>query len=78
MDTNTRENSIKVLKKLRDVYQSQLDASVIVEIEEVLVALENGCETSEAKGLMESGVRVLALMAEILRLVTNVADLMSD
>lgn len=76
MDTKTKENSIKLLKELLDVYQSQLDASVIAEIEAVVTALERGCDCSGAKASKEWGMRVLTLIADVLRLVTNISDLM--
>lgn len=76
MDTRTKENSIKVLQKLRDVYQGQLDASVIDEIEAVIAALENGCDCSGTTDMEVWAVRALKLIAEVLRLVTNISDLM--
>lgn len=76
MDTKTKENSIKMLKELRDAYQSQLDASVIAEIEVVITALEKGCDCSDAKPSKDWGLRVLTLIADVLRLVTNISDLM--
>ena len=76
LDTHVKENSIATLKKLRDAYQSQLDASVIAEIDAVIAALEVRCECSEAKPRGNLGLRALNLIAEVLRLVTNISDLM--
>lgn len=76
MDTHAKENSVATLKKLRDAYQSQLDASVIAEIDAVIAALEVSCECSETKSSASLGLRVLNLIAEVLRLVTNISDLM--
>ena len=76
MDTHIKENSIAALKKLRDVYQSQLDASVIAEIDTVIAALEDGCGCSEANSSEGWGMRALELIADVIRLVTNVSELM--
>ena len=76
MDTHAKENSVATLKRLRDAYQSQLDASVIAEIDAVIAALEVSCDCSEAKSSVSLGLRVLNLIAEVLRLVTNISDLM--
>ena len=76
MDTKTKESSIKMLKELRDVYQSQLDASVIAEIDGLIVSLSEGCDCSEANFSQDWGIRVLTLIADVLRLVTNISDLM--
>lgn len=77
MDNHTKENSIAVLKRLRDVYQSQLDTRVIVEIEAVIAALETGCDCSATNASEDWGLRVLKIIAEVVRLVTNITDLMS-
>lgn len=76
MDTHTKENSIATLRKLRDVYQSQLDASVIAEINAVIAALEDGCDCPGAKTSEHWGIRALELIADIIRLVTNISELM--
>ena len=76
MDTNTKKNSIETLKKLRDVYQCQLNASVIAEIEVVIAALEDGCDCSKDNSSDGWKMRVLVLIVDVVRLVTNVTDLM--
>lgn len=78
MDARTKENSIKVLNNLRDVYQSQLDTRVIGEIEAVIAALENDCDCSESSATSEDwGLRVLKVIGEVVRIVTNISDLMN-
>ncbi|MBB1472604.1 hypothetical protein H5368_06145 [Luteimonas sp. MC1782] len=77
MDDHTKENSIAVLKRLRDVYQSQLDTRVIVELEAVIAALEKGCDCSVSESPVDWGVRALKIVAEVIRVVTNITDLMS-
>lgn len=76
MDANTKKNSIETLKKLRDAYQCQLNASVIAEIEVVIAALEDGCDCSEDSSSDGWKMRVLMLIADVVRLVTNITDLM--
>lgn len=76
MDTRTKENSVAVLKRIRDVYQSQLDASVIAEIDAVIVSLEEHIDRPKAKTGEAIGFRVLTLIADLVRLLTNVSELM--
>lgn len=76
MDTRTKENSVAVLKRIRDVYQSQLDASVIAEIDAVIVSLEENIDRPKAKTGEAIGFRVLTLIADLVRLLTNVSELM--
>lgn len=77
MDIQTKENSIRVLKRLRDVYQGQLDTRVIVEIEAVIAAMEEDCDCSNTDRPTEDWrMRVLKLIADVLRLATNISELM--
>jgi hypothetical protein len=75
MNSLTKENCIQLLTKLRDVYQGQLDTSVIVEIDEVIAALkmEDACCPNPNVAL---GERVLGTIATILRIVSNITELM--
>jgi len=76
MDTRTRENSIALLTKLRSVYQGQLDTSVIDEINAVIAALES-CGTSGSKETStERRLWVLKVISDVIRIVSNVTDLM--
>lgn len=77
MDTHTRENSVAQLKKLLDVYQSQLDASVIEEVNAVIAALESGCDCQDKKSAEKLAYRVLAVIADVVRIVSNITDLMN-
>lgn len=75
MDSRTKESSILTLKRLRDAYQSQLDTSVIVEIEAVIAALENDSSTTCSRSEYW-GQQALKVIAEVLQIVTNISDLM--
>ena len=78
MDSQTKKNSIKVLIRLRDVYQSQLDTSVIAEINAVIAALETECDCSEGCNVSKDRkLQILRIFGEVIRLVTNVTDLMN-
>lgn len=77
MDSHTKESSIRLLKQLRDVYQGQLDTSVIEEIEAVISALEQEGIRSNSLSAMESGSRVLEIIGKVIQLVTNITDLMN-
>lgn len=77
MDSHTKESNIRLLKQLRDVYQGQLDTSVIEEIEAVVAALEQDGADSKSLSALYWGDRVLELIGKVIRLVTNITDLMS-
>ncbi|HEL3863690.1 hypothetical protein OHC51_04140 [Stenotrophomonas indicatrix] len=77
MDTHTCENSAAQLKQLRDAYQSQLDASVIEELNAVIAALEAGCDRQDKKSAETLTYRVLSIIGDVLRIISNITDLMS-
>lgn len=77
MDSRTKENSIRLLSQLRDAYQSQLDTSVIDEIEAAIGALEEEGTSSKYLSMFVTGDRVLELIGMVIRLVTNITSLMS-
>ncbi len=78
MKASTLKNCIATLVKLRDVYESQLDARVLEELDEVIAALKgkvsdnNQCE----ENLSVIGFRALVLIECIINIVTNVTTLM--
>ena len=78
MKPSKLKNCIATLLKLRDVYESQLDARVLVELDEVIAVLndavsgDNHCE--ENLGVI--GFRALELIECIIKIVTNVTALM--
>lgn len=77
MDDHTKESSIRLLKQLRDVYQSQLDTSVVEEVNAVVAALEQEGSGSKCLTALEWGDRVLEIFGKVIRLVSNITDLMS-
>ena len=78
MDDRTKESSITILKRLRDVYQSQLDTRVVEEIDSVIAALEDDRCNCPARSPPEDWrPGVLRLIAEIIRSVTNISDWMN-
>lgn len=78
MQTSTLKDCIATLEKLRDVYKSQLDARVLVELDEVIAELRNKIrddnQSTERLGVLS--LRALELIGYILKLVTNITDLM--
>ena len=77
MNAKARENSIRVLTQLLDVYQGQLDAGVVSEVREVIAALEQSREGSEGNSRGDLGTSVLRVMSDVLRLISNITDLMN-
>lgn len=75
MDDRTREDSIRILKRLRDAYQGQLDTSVIVELEAVIRALESQPEADRG-GREDWPMRALKVVADVIQIVTNISDFM--
>lgn len=78
MKTSTLKNCIATLVKLRDVYESQLDASVLEELDEVIAALKDkvGDNNQQKENLGVIGFRVLEIIERIIKIVTNVTELM--
>lgn len=77
MNKQSCENNIKVLKKVRDVCNSQLDDGVLSDLDRVISELEKvrdgGLSAAEAKKL---ALRVLQVIAVVVHLVTNIRDWM--
>jgi putative sterol carrier protein len=68
--------AIATLEKLRETYHSQLDASVLAELDDVLELLKQQFERLEAVRRGELEDRVFRIFAMVLRIVTNITDLM--
>jgi hypothetical protein len=77
MDSHIKESSVRLLIELRDAYRGQLDTSVIEEINTVVAALEQEGERSKCLAALDWGDRVLELIGKVIRVVTNITDLMS-
>ena len=78
METSTLKNCIATLTQLRDVYESQLDASVLEELDEVIAALKDKLSGNNQReeNLSNTGFRVLELIECVIKIVTNVTTLM--
>ena len=70
------ENSVLILKKLRDAHHCQLDISVVGELNQVIADLEKVGEEAEKADMQALGLRVLQLLGVIISLVSNIKDLM--
>lgn len=77
MNKQSCENNIKVLKKVRDACNSQLDDGVLSDLDRVINELEKvrdgGLSAAEANKL---ALRVLQVIAVVVHLVTNLRDWM--
>lgn len=77
MEKNVLKNSIATLQKLRDVYHSQLDAGSLAELDDVLQQLTRLTETQRLDvPLGDLALRSILIFDNLLRLVTNLTDLM--
>lgn len=77
METHSLENSISALKKVRDVYSSQFDTSVLAELDLVIEDLER-VHNQQISGekWKDLSMRSLQMIATILRLISDVQDWM--
>ena len=76
MQKDALEVATATLNKLRETYHSRLDAGALAELDGVLELLKQQCEHREAVRREELESRVFRVFAMILRIVTNVTDLM--
>lgn len=77
MQQHSLEDCIRTLEKLRDVYNSQLDTSVMTELNAVIFDLKQfiGRKESEVQ-LGNLGLRVIRAIVVVITLVSNLKDLM--
>ena len=75
MNAHSLENCISTLIQLRDVHSSQLDTSVLVELESVITDLQmvrdRAHSSAEVRQLM---MRALQVIGIIVHIVTNLRD----
>lgn len=77
MQKKSLKNIIATLQKLRDVYHSQLDASDLDELDDVLGQLTRLAQSERKEiPLGELAVRGIRIIDTTVRLVTNLTDLM--
>lgn len=72
MNAHSLENCIAVLQRIRDVYSSQLDTSVVEELGDVIASLKMAHGRSRSIEVF----RALSLMGTVIHLVSNLKDLM--
>ena len=78
MKIDVLKNTIATLQKLRDVHHSQLDASALAELDDVLRQLNKLAESDKTvNSLGEITMRSLRIIDISLRLITNITDLFS-
>ena len=76
MQTNSLRQIIATLQGLRDVYHSQLNASDRAEFDDVLEKLEGLAQNEEHfVPLHEHAIRALNIIDMVIRLGTNLSDL---
>ena len=77
MQQHSVKNCIRTLEKLRDVYNSQLDTSVLVELNAVISDLQQVADRKESEvQLGNLGLRAIQAIAAVISLVSNLKDLM--
>lgn len=70
------EKSVRTLKRLRDTYYSQLDISVVTELNAVIVELEKADNQLNTERKQNLGLRALQVIGLVISLVSNIRDLM--
>ncbi len=77
MNTQSYENHIAVLKKVRGVCSSQLDDGVSRELDDVIKSLEEAKSRDPgAEAVAKLRLRVLQVIAVVVSIVTNIDDWM--
>jgi len=77
MQQHSVKNCIRTLEKLRDVYNSQLDTSVLTELNAVISDLKKVSDRKESEmQLGNLGLRAIQAIAVVISLVSNLKDLM--
>lgn len=76
MHTRNLETSIRSLKNLRDTHHSQLDISVVNELNAVIIDLEEVRDHQKSEQKQKACLRAVQMIAVVIRLVTNIRDLM--
>lgn len=77
MQQHSLKDCIRTLEKLRDVYNSQLDTSVLTELNAVISDLKQARAHKESEVQLGSlGLRVIQAIAVVISLVSNLKDLM--
>ncbi|KFI05163.1 hypothetical protein [Massilia sp. BSC265] len=76
MKKRSVENSVLMLKKLRDTHHCQLDISVVTEMNEVIAELEKVSNQQNSERLQSLGLRVLQILGVVISVVSNIKDLM--
>jgi len=77
MNKHSLENCICTLKKLRDVYNSQLDTSILAELDAVIFDLKKVSDHKESEvQLGNLSLRAIQAIAVVISLVSNLKDLM--
>ena len=77
MQQHSLRNCIRTLEKVRDVYNSQLDTSVLTELDAVISGLKKVSDHKESEvQLGNLGLRAIQAIAVVISLVSNLKDLM--
>ena len=76
MKKRTFEDSVQTLKRMRDTYHSQLDISVMTELNTVIADLEEVSDEPETERKQAIGLRALQVIGVVVSLVSNLRDLM--
>lgn len=77
MQQHSLKDCIRTLEKLRDVYNSQLDTSVLTELNAVISDLKQASDHKESEVQLSSlGLRAIQAIAVVISLVSNLKDLM--
>lgn len=70
------ENSVLMLKKLRDTYHCQLDISAVAELNKVIAELELVRDQDDQERNQALGLRVLQVIGVVVSVVSNIKDFM--
>lgn len=77
MNNDSLKNCIVTLKKLRDTHNSQLDARVLGELDDVIAELNKLSENKQDSVIPENLMsRTLEIISKVITAVSNLSELM--
>lgn len=76
MTTHSLENSVRIMKMIRDTRNSQLDTSILEELDKAIIDLEKHMDEKDAERDKERRFRALQVLGTIIRIITDIDEWM--
>ncbi|HEU4709429.1 MAG TPA: hypothetical protein VFS17_08960 [Methylophilaceae bacterium] len=76
MKIDTLKNCITTLQDIRDVYDGQLDASVVLKLDEIISELKSYEKCKSEVQMFDLSTKALHVIADVLSVISNITDWM--